>query len=100
MNFTSSVKNEACGQIITTVFLGENKKEEKVATNMNKFYDDIICAAMKVSQENGEKCYVNVSVDEENDVIRVHLSVRLRKRGRTTLQYDDHLNWKNGVITE
>ncbi len=98
MNFTASIKNDACGQIINTVFSGENKKEEKAAASMNKFYDDIICAAMKVSQENGEKCYVNMSADTENDTVRVHLSVRLRKRGRTTLQYDDHRSWKNGVI--
>ncbi len=100
MNWTVTTKGSMHCFISYPEFHAENKKEEKAAARMNSFYSDIISAAVKKSEENGLKYYMDISARTEGDAILTAFNLRIRDRGRTVKNTSAENLWRNGVIVK
>ncbi len=98
MNWTITTNN-SIGHIISyPTFAPETKKETKWSERMNSFYKDIIDAAIKSSEENDCKCYIEITAEATDNGICVQFCYRARQRGRTLKSISNRALWKNGVI--
>lgn len=81
-------------------FTTESKKEVKACERMNLFYGDIISAAMKISEENRLKYFIDIKADKTEEKISVTYNLRIRDRGKTLKNITRTELWDNGVITK
>ncbi len=98
MIWTANTKSTSDYVISYPVFEGENKKEMKWANRMNRFYSDIIEAAIKSVSEKDSKCALTVIAEKTDVGISVSLSYRARRLGRTIKSYTCDALWEKGYI--
>ncbi len=98
MTYNCNTKATPSGFIQFLEFYSEEKSEEKCAFRMNKFYSDIIDEALKITDKNGVKCFIDISAFSHENGITVSFSYTAKKHGRFVHRFCDKRMWKNGVI--
>ena len=98
MIYTTETVNTIDNTISRLIFEAEEKREQRWAKRMNRFYDDVIKAASEHAKALEAKCIIEVSAQRAENKIIVSLSLRVRRHGRTIKSYSHNATWKNGVI--
>lgn len=98
VNFTVESSFEPYAYIKRPIFASDDKKEKARIQKINSFYDEIILAAVKVSEKTGQKCYIDISADGEDVTFTVKTKIFFRHRGRITASISHVDIWKNGII--
>ena len=98
MNFEVESIFKSCAYISRPLFSGNGKKEISAAERINSFYGDIIETAVKLSEEKGLKCYIDITAVQDGCDCIIIMKISFRRRGRSVASVSERLIWNNGVI--